>query len=75
MACAIKSPPAAAQCLPIRQPENTCFNERNSHEKNVLPPLLPLLLTACGVALPPSIHIDAREQNNRLYAPDGNAAG
>lgn len=37
--------------------------------------LLALLLTACGVALPPSIHIDAREQNNRLYAPDGNAAG
>ena len=43
-------------------------------KKSLTTMLLPLLLTACGVSLPDTIHIDAREQN-RIYRPERGAEG
>ena len=37
--------------------------------------LLPLLLTACGVSLPDTIHIDAREPSHHSHRPERDAEG
>ena len=44
-------------------------------KKSLTTMLLPLLLTACGVFLPDTLHIDAREQTNRIYRPERDAEG
>ncbi len=44
-------------------------------KKSLTSMLLPLLLTACGVSLPDTLYIDAREQTNRIYRPERDAEG
>ena len=44
-------------------------------KKSLTAMLLPLLLTACGVSLPDTIHIDAREPSHHSHRPERDAEG
>ncbi len=44
-------------------------------KKSLTAMLLPLLLTACGVSLPDTIHIDARAPSHRIDRPERGAEG